>query len=77
MITNRRILSYALIAFAVGCRPFSILFFIVLFAVYLIEDIKADSKSGIFINALKQWKCLIIPFGYSAVLYVVQPCKVR
>lgn len=61
MITNRRILSYALIAFAVGCRPFSILFFIVLFAVYLIEDIKADSKSDIFINALKQWKCLIIP----------------
>ncbi|NLB62436.1 MAG: hypothetical protein GX802_08520, partial [Clostridiales bacterium] len=54
MLTKRRMLSYLLIALAVGCRPFSILFFFVLFAVYLLEDNKNNKEQGIFNNALKQ-----------------------
>ena len=40
MLYNKRILSYVCVAFAVGCRPFSILYFFVLIVYYLGNDLK-------------------------------------
>ncbi len=61
---GRRILAYALIALAVGCRPFSALLFFPLFLYFFLED-RADG-TGFIKAALKQWKCFLIPLAVAA-----------
>lgn len=58
-LSNRRVLSYALIALAVGCRPFSMCAFIPLFVYYYLQD----KQPGVpFLRtALRQWKAFILP----------------
>ena len=46
MLNNKRILSYICVACAVGCRPFSILYFFVLLVYYFVNDMK-EYKEGI------------------------------
>jgi len=48
--------AYTLLAFAVGCRPFSILYFPVLMIYFAKEE---QNKKTFFANILSQWKNLI------------------
>lgn len=59
-LTNRRVLAYLFTAFAVGCRPFYILLFPIIFVFFYMND-REDGEGGFFKTALKQWKCLIAP----------------
>lgn len=73
-VTNRRILSYALIALSVGCRPFSILMFPLVFMLFYRYDKRLDEKQSFVKLALKQLPCLIIPvlvgLGYMLYNYI-------
>lgn len=62
---GRRALAYALIAFAVGCRPFSALMFFPLFLYFYTADRKEGE--GFFKTACKQWKAFLIPIAVAAV----------
>jgi hypothetical protein len=63
-LKGRRKLAYALVALAVGCRPFSIVAFLALFVYFA----KADRDKGISWPALlrAQAKCLIAPVFIAA-----------
>ena len=61
---NRRVLAYALIACAVGCRPFSALAFFPLFLYFYKQD--KQGGTGFFPTALIQWKAFLIPIGIAA-----------
>lgn len=64
---NRRVLAYALVALAVGCRPFSICAAIPLFAYFYLKD-KADHPDGKFLTlSLRQFKCFILPLAIAVV----------
>jgi hypothetical protein len=61
VIQNRRNLSYIFLALAVGCRPFSVCFFPVLFVFYYIKDKELHPELSFYKLALKQLNCLIGP----------------
>lgn len=61
---KRRVLAYALVAFAVGCRPFSALAFFPLFLFFYLQDRRPDE--GFCKTALHQWKAFLIPLGVAA-----------
>ena len=46
MLNNKRVISYLCIAFAVGCRPFSIVYFFVLLIYYYSIDKKTVNKNS-------------------------------
>ncbi len=56
---NRRILSYALVALAVGCRPFSICAFLPLAAFFYTADRKAGYRPWACLR--RQVPCLLLP----------------
>lgn len=61
ILNNKRVISYICIALAVGCRPFSIVYFFVLLVYYYNIDRK-DSKnkySNVIVTLLRQWVGLI------------------
>ena len=60
----RRVLAYALVAFAVGCRPFSALAFLPLFVFFYQAD--HAPGAGFFRTALRQWKAFLIPICVAA-----------
>lgn len=61
MLNNKRVVSYICIAFAVGCRPFSIVYFFVLLVYYYKLDKKnINNKDNNIVNILlKQWLGLL------------------
>lgn len=61
---GRRVLSYALVALAVGCRPFSALTFFPLFLYFYLQD--HEPGSGFFRTALRQWKAFLLPAFIAA-----------
>lgn len=61
---KRRVLAYALVAFAVGCRPFSALAFFPLFLFFYLQDHRPGE--GFCKTALRQWKAFLIPLGVAA-----------
>ena len=61
---GRRTLAYALIALAVGCRPFSALMFFPLFLCFYLEDRRQGV--GFLKTAFKQWKAFLIPMAVAA-----------
>lgn len=61
---ERRVLAYALVALAVGCRPFSLVAFLPLFAYFYAQD-RAAGK-GFFKTALLQAKCFVLPVLVAA-----------
>ncbi|MCR5608863.1 MAG: hypothetical protein K6G26_07340 [Lachnospiraceae bacterium] len=70
MLNDRRKLSYFLIACAVGCRPFSALYFIVLFVWYYLKDkkeAKDDKESFVKIIIKGQGKSFIAPLVVAIV----------
>ena len=80
MLNNKRVTSYICIALAVGCRPFSIVYFFVLLAYYYKKDVlvsknikEVDTSKGI-INVtkilLKQWLG-VLSAAVVGVLYMV------
>lgn len=59
-VRDKRVLSFAMVALAVGCRPFSILLFVPLLVFFIEEDMR--EKSLPFWKALlSQWKLLLLP----------------
>lgn len=68
---DKRMTAYAMIALAVGCRPFSIVAAIPLFAYFTERDIEngviAKNSKGFFKYILGQCKYLIIPFVIGCV----------
>ena len=63
-LKNRRFAAYVLVAFAVGCRPFSLLAFPVLFTAFAMKDYNASGAKGtkqFLCVAITQWKYLIAP----------------
>lgn len=74
MLYNRRVLSYIFIALAVGCRPFSIVYFFVLMVYFYNKDCKKDfikvsdkKKNNSNIEAIKRL--------YNALLMVLKQWK--
>lgn len=71
-LRGKRILAYALVACAVGCRPFSMVCFIALFVYFYVLDRgkseapKRNRLAFFFRTALKQRKCFIIPICIAA-----------
>jgi len=61
MLKNRRALSYITLALAVGCRPFSLVFFPVLFIYYFMKDKKAQSGENPLRLMFRQFKYFIGP----------------
>ncbi|MBE5758452.1 MAG: hypothetical protein E7332_00250 [Clostridiales bacterium] len=62
-VLGKRILANTLIAFSVGCRPFSLLWYFFFILYYLIEDLqneKPDCKKIVRL-LLSQWKYFVIP----------------
>ncbi len=57
-VYGRKALSTTLLAFAVGCRPFSALFLPVFYLWFTREDM---DERGFFAAFLRQWRCLIGP----------------
>lgn len=75
-LKDKRAAAYAMVALAVGCRPFSLFVFPVLFVFFLMRDLKDKPKKdfrSILLTSLSQLKCLIIPAiigaGYMALNY--------
>lgn len=73
---DKRAAAYAMVALAVGCRPFSLFVFPVFLVCFLMRDLKDKPKKDfktVVLTALSQWKCLIIPVivgaGYMALNY--------
>ena len=60
-LKNRRKWSYFLIALAVGCRPFSVLYFIVLLVYYYCQDKDVYKGENWFRTLLRQWTAWIAP----------------
>lgn len=60
-LNGKRILSFILVALAVGCRPFSALLFIPLFLYFMEEDIKNLPELSRTKRILPLWKILIGP----------------
>lgn len=60
-LTDKRKTAYALVALAVGCRPFSAVGFLVLFVYFYTRDKAKEGSKGFFKTALSQWSCFIIP----------------
>lgn len=58
-IKNRRILSMAFIALAVGCRPFSLFYFPALITYFIVED--RNNGLSIVKSISKMWKSIILP----------------
>ena len=56
MVNNKRIISYLCIAFAVGCRPFSIVYFFVLLIYYYNLDKKKNNSDSWISIIIRQWK---------------------
>ncbi|MDO4567712.1 MAG: hypothetical protein Q4B99_02000 [Clostridia bacterium] len=72
-LKNRRFAAYLLVAFAVGCRPFSLLVFPVFFIAFLSMDcdgLKGKPFREIARAALTQWKYLLAP-ALVGVAYMV------
>ncbi|MDR0797924.1 MAG: hypothetical protein LBE70_04330, partial [Nitrososphaerota archaeon] len=71
MLKNRRVFSYITLALAVGCRPFSIVFFPVLFVYYYMTDKTAQPIKNPLRLMLRQLKCLIGPaiIGAAYMIY--------
>ncbi len=59
-LQNRRVLAYALVALAVGCRPFSAVCFSPLFVWFYMLD-RENKGKGFFKTALLQARCLVFP----------------
>lgn len=60
VVKNKRILSMAMIALAVGCRPFSLCYFPALLMYFIIQD-KNSLKISWIKAFIKQWKTFILP----------------
>ncbi len=60
MLNNKRILSYICVACAVGCRPFSILYFFVLLVYYLGNDIKEYRESCNTLKGIKLYGSMLL-----------------
>lgn len=60
-LCNKRVAAYMLVAFSVGCRPFTILFFVLLFAMFYRDDKQKNPEKSFFALITKQLHCLIIP----------------
>jgi Gpi18-like mannosyltransferase len=71
MLKNRRSLSYITLALAVGCRPFSLVFFPVLFIYYFMKDKTTQPNKKPLRLMLGQLKCLIGPaiIGAAYMIY--------
>jgi Gpi18-like mannosyltransferase len=71
-VKNKRILSMALIALAVGCRPFSLFYFPALIAYFIIQD--RNKGLSVAKSVAKMWKIIILPIviigSYMAYNYV-------
>ncbi len=63
-LAGRRVSAYALVACAVGCRPFSALAFFPLFLCFYRKDHAAGGR--FFNTALRQWKAFLIPAVIAA-----------
>lgn len=63
MLKNRRFLTYALLALAVGCRPFSAIYFPLLMLKFVLDD---REKLGIWRALLGQARYLIVPMLIAA-----------
>jgi len=74
MLKNHREFSYITLALAVGCRPFSLVFFPVLFIYYFMKDKDALPNEKSLRLMFRQLKCLIGPViigaAYMAYNYV-------
>ena len=64
-LDRRKALSTTMLALAVGCRPFSVLFLPV-FALWFAWE-ETDSR-GFFSSLLRQWRCLIGPIAIALFL---------
>ncbi|MHB1314801.1 MAG: hypothetical protein ACYCX2_04855 [Christensenellales bacterium] len=60
-LKNRRNWSFLLLALAVGCRPFSVLYFPVLMVYYYCKDKETNPGEKWYRTLLRQWKGLIAP----------------
>jgi hypothetical protein len=74
MLKDRRVFSYITLALAVGCRPFSLVFFPVLFIYYFMKDRAVRSGEKPLRLMFGQLKCLVGPAiiggAYMAYNYV-------
>ncbi|HOG01032.1 MAG TPA: hypothetical protein PKW29_07970 [Clostridia bacterium] len=66
-LKNRRVPAYLMVAFAVGCRPFSVFAFLPLF-VYFYDRDRGEGR-GFFRTALMQWKAWL-PVAAVALAYM-------
>ena len=69
MLNNKRIISYLCIAFAVGCRPFSIVYFFVLLIYYYNLDKKKNNSDSWISIIIRQWK-EILSAAIVGILYM-------
>jgi hypothetical protein len=71
MLKNRRVPSYIMLALAVGCRPFSLVFFPVLFVYYFMNDKKVWPSEKSLRLMFGQFKCFVGPavIGGAYMLY--------
>ncbi len=56
-MTDKRISAYALLALAVGCRPFSVLYFFLMMFIFIKQDLAEKGMSKALLNQLKY--CII------------------
>lgn len=63
-VRGKRALAYLLVAFAVGCRPFSAFAFLPLFAYFYMQD--KEKGRGFLRTALMQWKAWLPVFAVAA-----------
>lgn len=68
VLSNRRIAAYALVALAVGCRPFSIVYFLPILVIFYLRDKKAHCSESFFKLVSRQLTCLIFPAIFAAAL---------
>ena len=73
MLKNKRIIAYLCVALAVGCRPFSIVYFLVLLVWFYLHD-KKEHHKGFFMTWLYQlegwFAAAIVGVSYMGYNYV-------
>ncbi len=66
---NKRTAAFLMTAFAVGCRPFSVLMFLPLLVLFVCRDVQ-EKKMSLFKAVLSQWKYLIAAAAVGAAYMV-------
>lgn len=74
MLNNKRVASYICIALAVGCRPFSIVYFFVLVAYYYDKDKTSQNSKNKIVDRIKvvvkQWPGIVCA-AVVGILYMI------